>query len=46
MLEVTSTTRPRVTPCHAREPVGGPVRVWCPTCGRSWQADELEFEPY
>lgn len=32
-----------LTPCHGVASCGGPARVWCPECGRSYQADALEL---
>lgn len=32
--------RAQVSPCHDVACVGGPARVWCVRCGRSFQADD------
>lgn len=28
------------SPCHGVATVGGPVTVWCPTCGRAYRSDD------
>lgn len=33
-------TREQYSPCHGTATVGGQARVWCPTCGRVYQADD------
>jgi hypothetical protein len=29
-----------LSPCHDRVVTGGPSMVWCPACGRVFQADD------
>lgn len=38
-----TTTLGLFSPCHCVEVTGGPAVVWCPACGRSFQADAPEL---
>lgn len=41
-VHVPSTEAGAPSPCHAHPLSGGPARVWCPTCGRTYQAAPAE----
>ena len=29
-----------IAPCHGKVATGGPSMLWCPECGRGFQADD------